>query len=253
MMKCLVPVKQVIDPYVNIRVKQDGSGVEKEHVKMAMNPFDEIAMEEAVRLKEKGLIEEVVAVSIGPQQAKEVLRQALARGADKAIWVDCEFDIQPLFVAKILQHFINQAKTDLVLMGKQAIDDDNNQTGQMLAGIMGWPQGTFVSKVSVGELDKSVTVTREIDGGLESIRLKLPAVLTTDLRLNEPRYISLPNVMKAKKKPIEEVKLDALDIDLAERVKVLEVIPPPSKKAGIKVDSVAELISKLKDDEKVLP
>jgi electron transfer flavoprotein beta subunit len=249
-MKLLVCVKRVVDFNVKIRVKPDGSGVELANVKMAMNPFDEIAVEEAVRLKEQGKASEIVAVSIGPAQAAETLRTALAMGADRGLLVKTEASVEPLAVAKILKGVIAQEQPDLVIMGKQAIDDDANQTGQMLAALLGWPQGTFAFKVNVGE--GAVDVTREVDGGLQTVGLKLPAIVTTDLRLNEPRYASLPNIMKAKKKPLDETSPEALGVDVAPRLKVLKTAEPGGRKAGVKVGSVAELVSRLKTEAGVL-
>lgn len=252
-MKIIVPIKRVVDAYVTIRVKSDESGVETANVKMAMNPFCEIAVEEAVRLKEAGTADEVIAVTIGNDDCNETLRNALAIGADRAILVNSETELQPLAIAKTLKAVIDQEEPGLVLMGKQAIDNDNNQTGQMLAGLLGWSQGTFISEQTI-EGD-NVKVTREIDGGLETISLSLPAVLTTDLRLNEPRYIKLPNIMKAKKKPIDAKTLADLgisDADTKERFSVLKVTEPPVRQAGIKVDNVSELIDKLRDEAKVL-
>jgi electron transfer flavoprotein beta subunit len=249
-MKLLVCVKRVVDFNVKIRVKPDGSGVELANVKMSMNPFDEIAVEEAVRLKEQGKATEIVAVSIGPSQAAETLRTALAMGADRGILVKTEAAVEPLAVAKILKGVIEQEKPDLVIMGKQAIDDDSNQTGQMLAALLGWPQGTFAFRVNVGE--GSVDVTREVDGGLQTLALKLPAIVTTDLRLNEPRYASLPNIMKAKKKPLDETSPEALGVDVSPRLKVLKTAEPGGRKAGVKVGSVAELVQKLKTEAGVL-
>jgi electron transfer flavoprotein beta subunit len=249
-MKLLVCVKRVVDFNVKIRVKPDGSGVELANVKMSMNPFDEIAVEEAVRLKEQGKATEIVAVSIGPQQSAETIRTALAMGADRGILVKTDAAVEPLSIAKILKAVIAQEKPDLVVMGKQAIDDDANQTGQMLAALLGWPQGTFAFKVNVGE--GSVDVTREVDGGLQTVGLKLPAIVTTDLRLNEPRYASLPNIMKAKKKPLEETSPETLGVDVSPRLKVLKTAEPGGRKAGVKVASVAELVSKLKTEAGVL-
>ena len=243
-MKILVPVKRVVDYNVKIRVKADGSGVEAANVKMSMNPFDEIAVEEAVRLREKGKATEVVAVTIGPKAAEETLRTALAIGADRALHVPHDGEVQPLAVAKTLAKLVEREAPQLVILGKQAIDDDCNQTGQMLAALLGWGQATFASKVEMG--DGSVTVTREIDGGLETLELKLPAIITVDLRLNEPRYASLPNIMKAKKKPLEAVEAAALGVDLTPRLKTLRVEEPAGRKAGIKVASVDELVAKLK-------
>ncbi|QRM32295.1 electron transfer flavoprotein subunit beta/FixA family protein [Microvirga sp. VF16] len=249
-MKLLVCVKRVVDYNVKIRVKPDGSGVELANIKMSMNPFDEIAVEEAVRLKEQGKATEIVAVSIGPQQAGETIRTALAMGADRGILVKTDAAVEPLAVAKILAKVVEQEKPDLVIMGKQAIDDDSNQTGQMLAALLGWPQGTFAFKVNVGE--GSIDVTREVDGGLQTVGLKLPAIVTTDLRLNEPRYASLPNIMKAKKKPLDETSPEMLGVDVSPRLKVLKTAEPGGRKAGVKVGSVAELVSKLKVEAGVL-
>ena len=243
-MKILVPVKRVIDYNVRPRVKADGSGVDLANVKMSMNPFDEIAVEEAIRLKEQGVATEIVAVSIGPAKAAETLRTALAMGADRAILVETEEAVEPLAVAKILKAVFDEEQPGLVVMGKQAIDDDSNQTGQMLAALTGRPQGTFASKVEV-EGD-SVTVTREVDGGLETVRLALPAIVTTDLRLNEPRYASLPNIMKAKSKPLATKTPDDYGVDIAPRLTVLKVAEPPVRQAGIKVGSVDELVARLK-------
>jgi len=249
-MKILVPVKRVIDSNVKVRVKSDGSGVDLANVKMSMNPFDEIAVEEAVRIKERGEAGEVVAVSIGSAKAQETLRTALAMGADRAILVKTDATVEPLGVAKVLKAVVEKETPDLVIMGKQAIDDDCNQTGQMLAGLLGRPQGTFASKV---ELDgDTVKVTREVDGGLETVSLTKPAIITTDLRLNEPRYASLPNIMKAKKKPIEETSPQILGADVAPRLKVISVEEPKARDAGVKVDDVATLIDKLKNEVGVL-
>jgi electron transfer flavoprotein beta subunit len=249
-MRVLVCVKRVVDYNVKIRVKSDGSGVELANVKMSMNPFDEIAVEEAVRLKEQGKATEIVAVSIGPQQAGETIRTALAMGADRGILVKTDATVEPLGVAKILAKVIEQEKPDLVIMGKQAIDDDSNQTGQMLAALLGWPQGTFAFKVAPGE--GTIDVTREVDGGLQTVGLKLPAIVTTDLRLNEPRYASLPNIMKAKKKPLDETSPETLGVDIAPRLKVMKTVEPGGRKAGVKVASVAELVQKLKVEAGVL-
>jgi electron transfer flavoprotein beta subunit len=244
-MKLLVPVKRVIDYNVKPRVKADGTGVDLANVKMSMNPFDEIAVEEAIRLKEKGVATEIVAVSIGPAKAQETLRTALAMGADRAILVTVEQDVEPLAVAKILQKIVAEEAPGLVILGKQAIDDDANQTGQMLAALLGWAQGTFASKVEVeGE---AVNVTREVDGGLETVRLKLPAIVTTDLRLNEPRYASLPNIMKAKSKPLAQKTAADYGVDIAPRLTTLKVVEPPKRTAGVKVGSVDELIDKLRE------
>ena len=249
-MKVLVPVKRVVDYNVKIRVKPDGTGVELANIKMSMNPFDEIAVEEAVRLKEQGKATEIVAVSIGPQQSAETIRTALAMGADRGILVKTDSTVEPLAVAKILAKVVEQEKPDLVILGKQAIDDDANQTGQMLAALLGWPQGTFAFKVNVGE--GAIDVTREVDGGLQTVGLKLPAIVTTDLRLNEPRYASLPNIMKAKKKPLDETSPETLGVDVAPRLKVLKTAEPGGRKAGVKVGSVAELVQKLKVEAGVL-
>jgi electron transfer flavoprotein beta subunit len=249
-MKILVSVKRVVDYNVKIRVKPDGSGVELANIKMSMNPFDEIAVEEAVRLKEQGKATEIVAVSIGPQQAGETIRTALAMGADRGILVKTDATVEPLAVAKILAKVVEQEKPDLIIMGKQAIDDDANQTGQMLAALLGWPQGTFAFKVAVNE--GSIDVTREVDGGLQTVGLKLPAIVTTDLRLNEPRYASLPNIMKAKKKPLDETSPETLGVDVSPRLKVVKTAEPGGRKAGVKVGSVAELVQKLKVEAGVL-
>lgn len=249
-MKILVPVKRVVDYNVKIRVKADGSGVELANVKMSMNPFDEIAVEEALRLKEAGKATEVVVVSIGPQQAAETIRTGLAMGADRGILVKVDGVVEPLAVAKLLKKLVEQESPQLVILGKQAIDDDCNQTGQMLAALLGWPQGTFASKVVVG--DGSIDVTREVDGGLQTVGLKLPAIVTTDLRLNEPRYASLPNIMKAKKKQLDETTAEALGVDVSPRLKVLKTTEPAGRSAGVKVGSVAELVSKLKNEAGVL-
>ena len=249
-MKILVPVKRVVDYNVKIKVKNDNSGVDLENVKMAMNPFDEIAVEEAVRLKEKKLCNEITAISIGSAKSEETLRTALAVGVDKGILVETEEEVQPLEVAKILKEVVKKNNPDLVLMGKQAIDDDSNQTGQMLAALLGWPQGTFASKLEIN--GKKINVTREIDGGLETLGMELPAIITTDLRLNEPRYASLPNIMKAKQKPVEKITPNDLNVEIKQRLKTLKVTEPPKKTPGIKVDSVQELISKLHEEEKVI-
>ncbi len=249
-MKVLVPVKRVVDYNVKVRVKSDGSGVDIANVKMSMNPFDEIAVEEAVRLREQGKATEVIAFSAGPQQCQETIRTALAMGADRGILVETDAEVQPLAVAKVLKALIDKEKPDLIILGKQAIDDDSNQTGQMLAALAGLPQGTFASKVEVA--GGKVAVTREVDGGLETVSLSLPAVITTDLRLNEPRYVTLPNIMKAKKKPLETVKPADLGVDVAPRVKTLSVSEPPKRSAGIKVADVATLVDKLKNVAKVI-
>ncbi len=249
-MKILVPVKRVVDFNVKIRVKADGSGVELSNIKMSMNPFDEIAVEEAIRLKEQGKATEIVAVSIGPQQAQETIRTALAMGADRGILVKTAETVEPLGVAKILRKIVEEEGPQLVILGKQAIDDDSNQTGQMLAALLGWPQGPFASKLVVG--DGTIDVTREVDGGLQTVGLKLPAIVTTDLRLNEPRYASLPNIMKAKKKPLAETTPETLGVDVAPRLKVLKTVEPGGRKAGVKVASVADLVQKLKVEAGVL-
>ena len=249
-MKILVPVKRVVDYNVKVRVKADGSGVETANVKMSMNPFDEIAVEEAVRLKEAGTASEIVVVSIGPAQAQETLRTALAMGADRAILVQTDVTTEPLAVAKVLKALVEKEAPGLVILGKQAIDDDCNQTGQMLAALLGWGQGTFASKIAAS--DGTVAVTREIDGGLETVELKLPAVVTADLRLNEPRYASLPNIMKAKKKPLETVTPDSLGVDVTPCLKTVKVAEPPKRQAGIKVPDVAALVNKLKTEARVI-
>jgi len=244
-MKILVPVKRVVDYNVKIRVKSDGSGVELTNIKMSMNPFDEIAVEEALRLKEAGKATEVVAVSIGPVKTDETIRTALAMGADRGIWVKTEdAGVEPLAVAKLLKKIVEEEAPGLVILGKQAIDDDSNQTGQMLAALLGWPQGTFASKLEVA--DGTITVTREIDGGLQNVSLNLPAIVTTDLRLNEPRYASLPNIMKAKKKPIDEKSPADLGVDISPRLDVLSTTEPSGRSAGVKVASVGELVDNLK-------
>jgi len=249
-MKILVPVKRVIDSNVKVRVKSDGSGVDLANVKMSMNPFDEIAVEEAVRIKERGEADEVVAVSIGSTKSQDTLRTALAMGADRAILVKTDAALEPLAAAKVLKSVFEAEKPDVVIMGKQAIDDDCNQTGQMLAGLLGLPQGTFASKIEFN--GEKVNVTREVDGGLETVTLTKPAIVTTDLRLNEPRYASLPNIMKAKKKPIEEKTPDELGVDVTPRLKVVAVAEPKAREAGIKVDDVAQLVDKLKNEAGVL-
>jgi electron transfer flavoprotein beta subunit len=249
-MKIVVPVKRVVDYNVKIRVKADGSGVELANVKMSMNPFDEIGIEEALRIKEAGKATEVIAVSIGPQQAQETIRTALAMGADRGILVKCDTIVEPLAVAKILKGVIDAEKPGLVIVGKQAIDDDANQTGQMLAALLGWSQATFASKVEIaGETAK---ITREVDGGLQVIECKMPLIVTTDLRLNEPRYASLPNIMKAKKKPLDEKTPADYGVDVSPRLKVVKTVEPASRKAGVKVKTVAELVSKLKNEAGVL-
>jgi electron transfer flavoprotein beta subunit len=249
-MKILVPVKRVVDYNVKVRVKKDETDVELDNVKMSMNPFDEIAVEEALRLKEKGVASEVIAVSIGLPEVQETIRNALAMGADSGIFVNCTSKLEPLSVAKILTFICNKNKPDLVIMGKQAIDDDMNATGQMLSAMLNWGQATFASKLEIQ--DKKITVGREIDGGIENIEVNLPAIVTTDLRLNEPRYASLPNIMKAKRKPIDEIKVEDLDIDIEPRLEILKVEEPKSREAGIMVKSVDEMIEKLKNEAKVI-
>ena len=249
-MKALVAVKRVIDYNVKPRVKTDGTGVDLANVKMSMNPFDEIAVEEAVRLKEKGVVTEVIAVSCGVTQCQETLRTAMALGADRAILVECSSELQPLAVAKLLKALVDREQPQLIILGKQAIDDDCNQTGQMLAALARLPQGTFASKVEL--VDGRVSVTREIDCGLERVSLQLPAVVTTDLRLNEPRYVTLPNIMKAKKKPLEVLKPSDLGVDVEPRIKTLKVSEPPKRSAGVKVPDVATLVDKLKNEAKVI-
>jgi electron transfer flavoprotein beta subunit len=249
-MKVLVAVKRVVDYNVKIRVKSDGSGIDTAGVKMSMNPFDEIAVEEAVRLKEKGTVSEIVAVSCGVVACGETLRTAMAIGADRAVLVETEAELQPLAVAKLLKAMVEKEGVQLVILGKQAIDDDANQTGQMLAALLGWSQATFASKV---ELDGTqAKVTREVDGGLETIAVRLPAVITTDLRLNEPRYVTLPNIMKAKKKPLDTLKPEELGVSVAPRLKTLKVVEPPKRGAGVKVPDVAALIARLKTEAKVI-
>jgi electron transfer flavoprotein beta subunit len=249
-MKVLVTVKRVIDPYVKVRVKSDGTGVETANVKMTINPFCEIAVEQAVRMKEAGTVTEIVAVSIGVQQCQETLRTAMAMGADRGILVETAVDMQPLAIAKLLKAIVEKEQPKLVIVGKQAIDDDSNQTGQMLAALLNWPQAAFTSKIEVS--GDSADVTREIDGGLEKLAFKLPAVITTDLRLNEPRYVTLPNIMKAKKKPLEVLKPEALGVDVTPRLKTLRVTEPPKRSSGVKVADVAELIAKLKNEARVI-
>jgi electron transfer flavoprotein beta subunit len=249
-MKVLVTVKRVVDFNVKVRVKADGSGVETANVKMSMNPFDEIANEEAIRLKEAGKAEEVVAVSLGDAKCQETLRTALAMGADRAIHVQSDAELQPLAVAKLLKAVVEREQPALVILGKQAIDDDSNQTGQMLAALLGWSQGTFASKIEVG--DGELQVTREVDAGLEKVALRLPAVVTADLRLNEPRYASLPNIMKAKRKPIDTLSPEELGVEVSPRLKILKVEEPPKRQAGVRVESVAELVAKLKNEAKVI-
>lgn len=249
-MKILVPIKRVVDYNVKVRVKSDQSGVETANVKMSMNPFDEIAVEEAIRLQEAGTAEEIIVVSIGVSQCQETIRTALAMGADRGILVETDQQVQPLAVAKILKHLVEKESPQLVIAGKQAIDDDNNQTGQMLAALLGWSQGTFASRLQLA--DGRLKLTREVDGGLETVSLSMPSVVTTDLRLNEPRFVKLPNIMKAKKKPLEVIPMDSLGLDTASRVKILKVEDPPQRAAGIKVASVEELIDKLKNEAKVI-
>jgi electron transfer flavoprotein beta subunit len=249
-MKVLVTVKRVIDPYVKARVKSDGSGVETANVKMTINPFCEIAIEQAVRMKEAGVVTEIVAVSIGTLQSQETLRTAMAMGADRGILVETDLEVQPLAVAKVMKAIAAKESPKLIIMGKQAIDDDANQSGQMTAALLGWPQAAFISSIVVN--GDSADVTREIDGGLEKLTIKLPAVVTADLRLNEPRYVTLPNIMKAKKKPLEVVKPDALGVDVTPRLKTLKVEEPSKRGAGVKVADVKELVAKLKNEAKVI-
>jgi electron transfer flavoprotein beta subunit len=249
-MKVLVSVKRVVDYNVKVRVKSDGSGVDIANVKMSMNPFDEIAVEEAVRLKEKGVVSEIVAVSCGVAQCAETLRTAMAIGADRAILVETNAELQPLAVAKLLKALVDKEQPGLIILGKQAIDDDCNQTGQMLAALGNWPQATFASKVEIA--DGQLKATREVDGGSENLSLSLPAIITTDLRLNEPRYVTLPNIMKAKKKPLETIKPEDLGVDVNPRIKTLNVQEPPQRTAGIKVADVAALVDKLKNEAKVI-
>ena len=249
-MKILVPVKRVVDYNVKVRVKKDETDVELDNVKMSMNPFDEIAVEEALRLKEKGVASEIIAISIGLPEVQETIRNALAMGADSGIFVNCTSKLEPLSVAKILTSTCNKIKPDLVIMGKQAIDDDMNATGQMLSAMLNWGQATFASKLEIQ--DKKIKVGREIDGGIENIEVNLPAIVTTDLRLNEPRYASLPNIMKAKRKPINEIKVEDLNVDIEPRLEILKVEEPKSREAGIMVKSVDEMIEKLKNEAKVI-
>ena len=249
-MKVLVPVKRVVDYNVKIRVKADGSGVELANVKMSMNPFDEISVEEAIRLKEAGAATEIVAVSIGTQQSQETIRTALAMGADRGILVRTDERVEPLAAAKILKALVDEEQPGLVILGKQAIDDDSNQTGQMLAAMLDWPQGTFASRLSVG--DGRLEVVREVDGGLQTVDLDMPAIVTADLRLNEPRYASLPNIMKAKKKPIDEKTPEDLGVDAAPRLRIVTTVEPPARQAGIRVGGVAELVDKLKNEAGVI-
>ncbi|HEV7821930.1 MAG TPA: electron transfer flavoprotein subunit beta/FixA family protein [Burkholderiales bacterium] len=249
-MKVLVAIKRVVDPNIKVRVKADGTGVETANVKMAMNPFCEIAVEQAVRMKEAGAVSEILVVSIGVPQSQETLRTALAMGADRAILVEVATEVQPLAVAKVLKAIVDKEQPGLVIMGKQAIDDDCNQSGQMLAALLGWPQATFISKIEVA--GDHADITREVDGGLENISVKMPAVVTADLRLNEPRYVTLPNIMKAKKKPLENIKPDALGVDVTPRLTTLKVEEPPKRGAGVKLADVAELVNKLKNEAKVI-
>jgi electron transfer flavoprotein beta subunit len=253
-MKILVPVKRVVDFNVKVRVRPDGSGVDTANVKMSMNPFDEIAVEEAVRLKEKGIVTEIIAVSCGVTACQETLRTALALGADRAILVESTVELQPLAVAKLLKAIVDKETPQLVILGKQAIDDDANQVGQMLAALLGWPQATFASKIDITDEggQKRATVKREIDGGLETLAMKLPAVITTDLRLNEPRYATLPNIMKAKKKPLDIIKPDTLGVDVTPRLATLKVVEPPRRKGGGKVADAKELVAKLRNEAKVI-
>jgi electron transfer flavoprotein beta subunit len=249
-MKIVVPVKRVVDYNVKIRVKADGSGVDLANVKMSMNPFDEISVEQAIRMKESGLVTEIIAVSIGPEKSQETIRTALAMGADRGILIQTDQTVEPINVAKLLKAVIDQEQPGLVIVGKQAIDDDCNQTGQMLAALLGWPQATFASNIAIA--DGKATVVREVDGGLQTLQLKTPCVITTDLRLNEPRYASLPNIMKAKKKPLDIKKPEDYGITLASRLTVLKTVEPPTRKSGVKVKSVAELVDKLKSEAGVI-
>ena len=249
-MKILVPVKRVVDYNVKVRVKNDNSGVELENVKMSMNPFDEIAVEEALRLKEKGIANEVVAISIGASQVQETIRNALAMGADSGIFVESNDNLEPLNIAKIISSIAKKENIDLMILGKQAIDDDMNATGQMIAALLDWPQATFASKVEISE--KTAKVSREVDGGIENIEISLPAVISTDLRLNEPRYASLPNIMKAKKKPISEIKIEDLNIEIKKHLSILKVEEPAKRQSGIMLKTVDELVDKLKNEAKVI-
>eukprot|EP00164_Ancoracysta_twista_P001664 GFYU01002186.1.p1 GENE.GFYU01002186.1~~GFYU01002186.1.p1 ORF type:complete len:252 (+),score=102.13 GFYU01002186.1:52-807(+) len=251
-MRVLVGVKRVIDYAVKIRVKPDRTGVETANVKMSMNPFDEIATEEAVRLKEKGIASEVVAVSMGPAACGETLRTAMAMGADRSVHIQTDKDLQPLAVAKLFKHVVEKEEPGLVILGKQAIDGDNNQTGQLLSTMLNWPQGTFASEIALADGKDRATVTREVDGGMQTLDMSLPAVMTADLRLNEPRYATLPNIMKAKKKPIEKIEAESTGIDIEPRLKVVEVQDPPARKAGITVESVDDLVDKLKNEAKCI-
>ena len=249
-MKILVPIKRVVDANVRVHVKSDGTGVDTANVKMAINPFCEIAVEEAVRLQEAGKAQEIVVVTVGSSQCQDVLRTAMAMGADRAILIETNDAVQPLAIAKLLKAIVGKEAPDLVIMGKQAIDNDNNQTGQMLAALLGWPQGTFASKVVPGE--GSVEVTREVDGGLETVKLNMPAVVTTDLRLNEPRYVKLPNIMKAKKKPLDTIAVADLGVDITPSLEILKVVEPPKRSGGVKLADVNELVDKLKNEAKVI-
>ena len=249
-LKVLVPVKRVVDYNVKVRVKSDKSGVELDNVKMSMNPFDEIAVEEALRLKEKGIATEVVAISIGPTQVQETIRNALAMGADSGIFIESTNDLEPLNIAKIISSVAKKESIDLMILGKQAIDDDMNATGQMIAALLGWPQATFASKVEIS--DKKAVVSREVDGGIENIEVALPAVISTDLRLNEPRYASLPNIMKAKKKPINQIQVDELNLKIEQRLDILKVEEPTKRQSGIMLKTVEELVDKLKNEAKVI-
>ena len=249
-MKVLVPVKRVVDYNVKVRVKSDKSGVELDNVKMSMNPFDEIAVEEALRLKEKGIATEVIAISIGPTQVQETIRNALAMGADSGIFIEATNNLEPLNIAKIISSVAKKESIDLMILGKQAIDDDMNATGQMIAALLGWPQATFASKVEIS--DKKAVVSREVDGGIENIEVALPAVISTDLRLNEPRYASLPNIMKAKKKPINQIQVDELNLKIEKRLDILKVEEPTKRQSGIMLKTVEELVDKLKNEAKVI-
>ena len=249
-LKVLVPVKRVVDYNVKVRVKSDKSGVELDNVKMSMNPFDEIAVEEALRLKEKGIATEVIAISIGPTQVQETIRNALAMGADSGIYIEATNDLEPLNIAKIISSVAKKESIDLMILGKQAIDDDMNATGQMIAALLGWPQATFASKVEIS--DKKAVVSREVDGGIENIEVALPAVISTDLRLNEPRYASLPNIMKAKKKPINQIQVDELNLKIEQRLDILKVEEPTKRQSGIMLKTVEELVDKLKNEAKVI-
>ncbi len=249
-MKILVPVKRVVDYNVKVRVKNDKSGVELDNVKMSMNPFDEIAVEEALRLKEKGIATEVIAISIGPTQVQETIRNALAMGADSGIFIEATNNLEPLNIAKIISSVAKKESIDLMILGKQAIDDDMNATGQMIAALLGWPQATFASKVEIS--DKKAVVSREVDGGIENIEIALPAVISTDLRLNEPRYASLPNIMKAKKKPINQIQVDELNLKIEQRLNILKVEEPTKRQSGIMLKTVEELVDKLKNEAKVI-